>query len=124
MRSPRSRSTTAAPAVRTPEPRRFRQCSLRQRSACHFCARKRNEAWVAELRELCACAAPTSCPNPRSIVERLFILGGLVVGVIAVFAPDEGAGVTRSVVHGFGWGSAARSPAAFPAGDLVSVLAG
>ena len=35
---------------------------------------------------------------------RFFILVGLVVGVIAVFAPDEGAGLMRSVVHGFGWG--------------------
>ena len=35
---------------------------------------------------------------------RLFVLVGLVVGAVAVFAPDQGAGLMRSVVHGFGWG--------------------
>jgi len=35
---------------------------------------------------------------------RLFILVGLDVDAIAVFAPDEGAALMRSVVHGFGWG--------------------
>ncbi len=35
---------------------------------------------------------------------RLFILAGLAVGAIAVFAPGPGAGLMRSVVHGFGWG--------------------
>ena len=35
---------------------------------------------------------------------RLFILVRLHVDVIAVFAPDEGAALMRSVVHGFGWG--------------------
>jgi hypothetical protein len=35
---------------------------------------------------------------------RLFILIGLAVGAVAVFAPDEGGGLMRSVVHGFGWG--------------------
>ena len=33
---------------------------------------------------------------------RLFILVGPLVGVIAVFAPDEGVAPTHSVVHGFG----------------------
>ncbi len=35
---------------------------------------------------------------------RLFILAGLAAGAIAVFAPEQGAGLVRSVVHGFGWG--------------------
>jgi hypothetical protein len=35
---------------------------------------------------------------------RLFILVRLNVDAIAVFAPDEGAALMRSVVHGFGWG--------------------
>jgi len=35
---------------------------------------------------------------------RLFILAGLAAGAIAVFAPEQGAGLMRSVVHGFGWG--------------------
>jgi len=35
---------------------------------------------------------------------RLFILAGLAVGAIAVFAPQQGSGLTRSEVHGFGWG--------------------
>ena len=35
---------------------------------------------------------------------RLFVLVGLVVGAVAVFAPDQCAGLMRSVVHGFGWG--------------------
>ncbi len=35
---------------------------------------------------------------------RLFVLAGLAIGAIAVFAPDQGAGLMRSVVHGFGWG--------------------
>ena len=36
---------------------------------------------------------------------RLFILVRLDVDAIAVFAPDEGAALMRSVVHGFGWGN-------------------
>ncbi len=35
---------------------------------------------------------------------RLFILAGLAVGAIAVFARELGAGLMRSVMHGFGWG--------------------
>ena len=35
---------------------------------------------------------------------RLFILVRLDVDAIAVFAPDEGAALMRSVVHGFDWG--------------------
>ena len=53
---------------------------------------------------------------------RFFILA-LVVGVTTVFAPDEGAGLTRSVVRGFGRGSAPRSPTAFAATGTVRVLA-
>ena len=35
---------------------------------------------------------------------RLVLLAGLALGAITLFAPNEGAGVMRSVVHGFGWG--------------------
>ena len=35
---------------------------------------------------------------------RLFILAGLAVGAIAVFEPQQGSGLMRSVAHGFGWG--------------------
>ena len=35
---------------------------------------------------------------------RLFILAGLAAGAIVVFAPEQGDGLMRSVVHGFGWG--------------------
>jgi hypothetical protein len=35
---------------------------------------------------------------------RLFILAGLAVGAIAFFEPQQGSGLMRSVVHGFGWG--------------------
>ena len=35
---------------------------------------------------------------------RLFVLADLAIGAIAVFAPDQGAGLMRSVVHGCGWG--------------------
>ena len=35
---------------------------------------------------------------------RLVLLAGLAVVAIAVFAPNEGAGLMRSVLHGFGWG--------------------
>jgi hypothetical protein len=35
---------------------------------------------------------------------RLFILVRLDVDAIAVFVPDEGAALMRSVVHDFGWG--------------------
>jgi hypothetical protein len=34
---------------------------------------------------------------------RIIVLAGLAVGAIAVFAPEQGAGLMRSVVHGFGW---------------------
>ncbi len=35
---------------------------------------------------------------------RIIVLASLAVGAIAVFAPEQGAGVMRSVAHGFGWG--------------------
>ena len=35
---------------------------------------------------------------------EFFILAGLAVGAIAVFAPQQGSELMRSVVHGFGWG--------------------
>ena len=69
---------------------------------------------AAELRELCA--GLTSCLNPRCIVVRLFILVRLDVDAIAVFAPDEGAALMRSVVAPAG-GSVTRSPTAFSATD-------
>jgi hypothetical protein len=56
------------------------------------------------MRELYARAGLTSCLNPKEHRVRLFIFVGPAVGTIAVFAPDEGTGLTRSVVHGFGWG--------------------
>ena len=39
---------------------------------------------------------------------RTLVIVGLLAGAVAVFAPDEGAGLMRSVVHGLGWGSGAR----------------
>ncbi len=35
---------------------------------------------------------------------RIIIVIGLAAGPIAVFAPEQGAGLMRSAVHGFGWG--------------------
>ena len=35
---------------------------------------------------------------------RLVLLAGLAVVAIAVLAPNDGAVLMRSVVHGFGWG--------------------
>ena len=35
---------------------------------------------------------------------RTLVVVGLLAGAVAVFAPDEGAGLMRSVVHGLGWG--------------------
>ena len=35
---------------------------------------------------------------------RTFVIVGLIAGAVAVLAPDPGAGLMRSVVHGFGWG--------------------
>jgi hypothetical protein len=57
----------------------------------------------AELRELCAGAASRPASTPRCIFVRLFILVRLDGDAIAVFVPDEGAALMRSVVHGFGW---------------------
>ena len=60
----------------------------------------------------------TSCLNPKVHRRvRLFIFVRLDVDAIVVFAPDEGAALMRSVVHGFGWGSVTRSPIAFSATD-------
>ncbi|HZZ25322.1 MAG TPA: hypothetical protein VFE60_23405 [Roseiarcus sp.] len=39
---------------------------------------------------------------------RTLVIVGLIAGAVAVFAPDQGAGLIRSVVHGFGWGLSAR----------------
>ena len=44
---------------------------------------------------------------------RIIVLAGLAVGAIAVFGPEHGAGLMQSVVHGFGWGSGARSRTTF-----------
>ena len=38
---------------------------------------------------------------------RFLILAGLAAGAIAVLAPEQGAGLMRSVVYGFGWGDRA-----------------
>ena len=35
---------------------------------------------------------------------RTLVIVGLIAGAVAVFAPDQGTGLMRSVVHGFGWG--------------------
>jgi hypothetical protein len=35
---------------------------------------------------------------------RTLVIVGVVAGAVAVFSPDQGAGLMRSVVHGFGWG--------------------
>ena len=35
---------------------------------------------------------------------RTLVIVGLIGGAVAIFAPDQGAGIMRSVVHGFGWG--------------------
>jgi Na+-translocating ferredoxin:NAD+ oxidoreductase RnfE subunit len=35
---------------------------------------------------------------------RIIVLLCLIVGAFAIFAPDQGAGLMRSIVHGFGWG--------------------
>ena len=46
----------------------------------------------------------SSASISRSIVVRIIVLAGLAVGAIAVCAPEQGAGLMRSVGHGFGWG--------------------
>jgi hypothetical protein len=35
---------------------------------------------------------------------RTLVVMGLTAGAVAVFAPDQGASLMRSIVHGFGWG--------------------
>ncbi len=35
---------------------------------------------------------------------RTLVIVGLIAGTVAIFAPDQRAGLMRSVVHGFGWG--------------------
>ena len=35
---------------------------------------------------------------------RTLVIVGLIAGAVAVLAPDQGAELMRSVVHGFGWG--------------------
>jgi hypothetical protein len=35
---------------------------------------------------------------------RTLVIVGLTAGGVAVFAPDQSAGLMRSVVHGFSWG--------------------
>ena len=46
--------------------------------------------------------------NARSVAVRLVLLAALAMVAIAVFAPNDGAGLMRSVLHGFGWGDRAR----------------
>jgi hypothetical protein len=38
---------------------------------------------------------------------RTLVIVGLIAGAVAILAPDQGAGLMRSVVHGFGGGSGA-----------------
>jgi uncharacterized membrane protein YeaQ/YmgE (transglycosylase-associated protein family) len=35
---------------------------------------------------------------------KAVVIVGLIAGAVAVFAPDQGGGLMRSVVHGLGWG--------------------
>ena len=35
---------------------------------------------------------------------RTLVIVGLIAGAVAIFAPDQRAGLMRSVVHGFGLG--------------------
>jgi hypothetical protein len=35
---------------------------------------------------------------------RTLVILGLMAGGVAVFAPNQGSELMRSVVHGFGWG--------------------
>ena len=35
---------------------------------------------------------------------RTLVIVGLLAGAVAIFAPDRGPGLMRSVGHGFGWG--------------------
>ena len=35
---------------------------------------------------------------------RTLLIVGLIAGAVVVFAPEQDAGLMRSVVHGFGWG--------------------
>ena len=35
---------------------------------------------------------------------RTLAIVGLIAGAVAILAPGQGAGLMRSVVHGFGWG--------------------
>ena len=39
-----------------------------------------------------------------SIVVRIIVFASLAVGAIATFAPEQGAGLMRSVVHEIRWG--------------------
>jgi hypothetical protein len=54
---------------------------------------------------------------------RLFILVRLGVDAIAVFVPDEGAALMRSVAHGFGWDRSGDRPQRFRPPTLVQVPA-
>ena len=52
---------------------------------------------------------------------RTLVIVGLIGGAVAVFAPDQGAGLMRSVVHGFGWGIGRESCAqSFSQSSLVT----
>ena len=35
---------------------------------------------------------------------RTLVIVGLIAGAVAILEPDQGAGLMRSAVHGFGWG--------------------
>jgi hypothetical protein len=70
---------------------------------------------AAKLRELCAGAGLTSCLNPN--VHRRDTLHPRAPGRRRDrgLAPDEGAALVRSVVHGFGWGIGHEIATAFSA---------
>jgi hypothetical protein len=76
-----------------------------RRSPYRFCTLRRNEAiWTPNCASCAPAPASRPASTPRCIVVGLFILVRLDVDAIAVFAPNEGAALMRSVVHGFGWG--------------------
>ena len=100
---PVDRAVRSPPFARTEGPRRFRQCGLSKDRAAAS-AREGERAVRPPNRASSASASLTSCLNTKVHCRReLFILVCLDVDAIAVFAPDEGAALMRSVVHGFGW---------------------
>jgi hypothetical protein len=86
------------------EPRRFLNAVLAETGAPLLRVKAQRFYRVEELRDLIARRDPRRPSTGRSDVMRLIVLAGLAAGAVAIFAPEQGSSLMRSLEHGAAWG--------------------